>query len=304
MALSLTILGANSAIPTATRFPTSQLLDIYQSLYLIDCGEGAQIQLRRNKVKMQRIGCIFISHLHGDHYFGLIGLLNTMHLLGRQLPLRLYCPAQLQEIIELQLKVADAHLSYKLIFVPISYGKTEVIHEDKFVKVSTIPLDHRIPCNGFLFEETVKNRKISKDIIRDLGIPISKIAGIKRGDDFIGEDGHVYKNERITTAPKKSCRFAYCSDTKYNERILPLIKGVDLLYHEATFLEDMQERAKKTFHSTAKEAAQIANKAEVGKLLIGHYSARYNDFEGHLNEAKHVFNNTELALEGIKFTVE
>ena len=301
MGFSLTILGANSAIPTASRYPTAQLLDVYQSFYLIDCGEGTQMQLRRNKIKLQRIGCIFISHLHGDHYFGLVGLLNTMQLLGRQKPLKLYGPPPLKDIIQLQLDEAGTNFTYELEFIPLSYGKSELIHEDKFVKVYTIPLNHRIPCNGFLFEETKKNRKISKETIRDLEIPLSEIPAIKRGADYIDKDGVVYPNKSITDKPKRSCKYAFCSDTKYDESIIPLIRDVDILYHEATFLEDMKERAKKTFHSTAKEAATIAKKAEVFELLIGHFSARYNTIDQHLEEARTVFPNSKLAIEGKVF---
>ena len=303
MGFSLTILGANSAIPTASRYPTAQLLDVYQSFYLIDCGEGTQMQLRRNKIKLQRIGCIFISHLHGDHYFGLVGLLNTMQLLGRQKPLKLYGPPALMDIIQIQLDQADTKFGYELDFVPLKYGKSYLIHEDQFVKVYTIPLNHRIQCNGFLFEETPKNRKITKETIRRLEIPLSQIAGIKRGDDFVAEDGTVYKNREITEKPKRSCKYAFCSDTKYDESIIPLIRDVDILYHEATFLEDMKERAAKTYHSTAKQAATIAKKAEVFELLIGHFSARYNTIDAHLDEAREVFSNTKLAVEGKVFVL-
>lgn len=304
MGFSLTILGANSAIPTASRFPTSQLLDVYQSFYLIDCGEGTQMQLRRNKVKLQRIGCIFISHLHGDHYFGLIGLLNTMQMLGRQKALKLFAPPPLKEILDVQIKHSDSHFDFEIEFIGLEYGESKVIHQDQFVKVSTIPLNHRIPCNGFLFEETPKNRKITKELIRELEIPLSKIAGIKKGEDFVGKDGTVYPNKSITSEPKKSCKYAYCSDTKYDESILPVIKGADVLYHEATFLEDMKERAEKTYHSTAKQAATMAVKAEVDKLIIGHYSARYNFIDDHLEEARSVFRNTSLAVEGRVFHYE
>ena len=304
MAYTLTILGANSAIPTAYRYPTAQLLDIYQSFYLIDCGEGTQMQLRRNRIKMQRIGCIFISHMHGDHYFGLFGLLNTMHLLGRKRPLKLFGPPDLWHLVQQTLDQADAHFNYEVIWTPLSHGKSQVIHEDQFVKVSTIPLDHRIATNGFLFEETPKKRKLKKELLRELDIPVNQLSAIKDGEDYIDEDGAVFPNARLTTDPQPARSYAFCSDTRYNERIVPFIKNVDLLYHEATFVNDMKGRASATYHSTAEEAATIAKKANVKKLLLGHYSARYKHLDQHLVEAKAVFNNSHLAMEGKRIEVE
>ena len=298
MGLTVTILGANSAVPTATRFPTAQVVDINQSRYLVDCGEGTQMQLRRHRIKLQRIKAIFISHLHGDHYFGLIGLINTMHMLGRNIPLHIFGPPALLDVLNLQLDLADTRLSYEWHFHALDFGESKLIYDDEGVEVRTIPLDHGIDCNGFLFSEKPRKRKLLRDKIAALGIPLEQIPKIKSGADFVREDGTVITNEEITKAPKKSYSYAFCSDTAYSEAIVPVIKGVDLLYHEATFLEDRRERANQTKHSTAKDAANIAKKAEVGELVIGHYSARYFDYTDHLNEAKSVFENTRLGREG------
>ena len=303
MALQVTILGANSAIPTATRFPTSQVIDINQSRYLIDCGEGTQMQLRRNRIRLQRIKAIFISHLHGDHYFGLIGLINTMHMLGRQTELDIFGPPDLKQVLDLQLKLADTKLSYKWNFHPLNFGESEVIYTDTGVTVSTIPLDHRIECNGFLFQENQKKRKIKRELIPVLNIPVEQFQSIKNGADFVDSNGKTHPNNTITDDPKPSFSYAYCSDTKYNESIVEVIKGADMLYHEATFLEDMIKRAEFTHHSTAKQAATIAQMAEVGQLVIGHYSARYTDFSDHLKEAQAVFPDTQLATEGKVFSL-
>jgi ribonuclease Z len=303
MGFELKILGANSAIPTATRNTTSQLISINQSHYLIDCGEGTQIQMRKYRVKMQRIKTIFISHLHGDHFFGLIGLLNTMHLLGRQNELLIFCPPGLREIINLQLKVADSRLNFEIKFEELEFNNGQNhIYTDNIADVYTIPLDHRIPCNGFLFVEKPKNRRIKKELIDKLKIPIEQLPKIKEGADFHREDGRVFQNEEITLPPRKSYSYAFCSDTRYNDRIVPFIENVDLLYHEATFTEAFRERAQQTYHSTALDAATIAEKAKVGKLIIGHYSARYKNFDQHLEEAREVFANTELALDGHTFS--
>lgn len=301
MALKLTILGSNSAIPTASRFPTSQLVDVNQSYYLVDCGEGAQMQLRKYRIKMQRIKAIFISHMHGDHYFGLIGLLNTMHLLGRETELTVYGPDSLEPIMRSMLNEAETKLRYSLTFVSIT-GKTGEIYEDNTVSVKTFPLNHRIPCNGFRFDELPKKRRIKKSVIDLYHVPVEQMPKLKDGSDLVLENGEVIPNEKLTEPPKKSFSFAFCSDTCYDERIIPYIQHVDLLYHEATFLNDMKPRAKQTFHSTAEEAAIIAQKAETKRLLIGHFSARYTDLEGHLIESRAVFKNTDLAIEGEVFS--
>ncbi len=299
----LTILGCSSATPTSKRNPTSQLLNIHDKYFLIDCGEATQVQLRRFKLKFQRINHIFISHLHGDHYFGLMGLLSSMHLLGRKNELHLYCPAGLKEIIELQNKHSQTYLHYPIIYHLLGEGKNEIIFEDDNVSVETIPLNHRIPCNGFLFREKFRQQNISKEKIEEYNIPKSFIKSIKAGADYTLESGTVIPNKELTVSHMSPRSYAFCSDTCYDESIVPIIKNVDLLYHETTFMEDMKHRAKETFHTTTIQAGNIAKLAEVKQLLIGHFSARYNDLNPFLDEIKPVFENTLLALEGEVFEV-
>lgn len=294
----ITILGTNSSIPTSNRFPSSQFVNISDRYFLIDCGEGTQMQLRKYKIRFQKINHIFISHLHGDHYLGLMGLLQSMHLLGRKAELHLYAPKELQEIIEIQHKHSGTHLTYELIFHPLRFNTSELIMEDDKVTVETIPLNHRIACWGFLFKEKPHLNKIKKEKIEEYIIPLEKIHEIKSGGDFITNEGKTIPNKELVELPLPPRSYAYCSDTRYTETIIPIISGVDLLYHEATFLEDLIERAKQTMHSTAKEAATIALKSNVKKLLIGHFSARYDDIIPLLEEAKTIFTNTELAKEG------
>jgi ribonuclease Z len=294
----LTILGCSSATPTSTRNPTAQLLTIAERFFLIDCGEATQIQLRRYKIKFQKINHIFISHLHGDHYLGLMGLLSSMHLLGRIADLHLYCPPELKEIIETQFKYSETYLRYKLIYHPHQYIANDLIFEDNKVEVRTVLLNHRIPCCGFVFTEKPLMANISKETIATYQIPTDQILSIKKGGDYVKEDGSVIPNRELVVKHYKPRSYAYCSDTCYDERILPSIKGVDLLYHEATFMNDMLPRAKETFHSTTSQAATIAQMAEVKQLVIGHYSARYKDLRPLLTEAQEVFKNTVLAIEG------
>lgn len=297
MAFSLTVLGANSAIPIGNRFPTSQVVAFNQNSYMIDCGEGTQMQVRKNRIKIQGLKAIFISHLHGDHYFGIFGLLGTMSLLGRTAPLRVFSSPGLKEIVELQLRSSYSKFDYEIEFVELQHGSSELIYEDSRIEVFTIPLKHRIPTNGFLFKEKQGPRKMNKFYIEELKIPIAQMNAIKNGADFVNETGEIHTNSKITLAPEKSWSYAFCSDTKYYEKIVPIIKNVDVLYHEATFLESEKSRAKQTMHSTAKQAATIAKKAEVGSLILGHYSARYKDLNNHLNEAKEVFENVHLGIE-------
>lgn len=298
MAFSLTILGANSAIPIGDRFPTSQIVEFNQHKFMVDCGEGTQLQVRKNKIKLQGLKAIFISHLHGDHYFGIFGLLGTMNLLGRTIPLKIFSYPGLKEMIELQLKSSNSAYEFDLEFIELSHGTSELIYEDNVVAVRTIPLNHRIPTNGFLFKEKPGKRKINKFHIQEYNIPVSQINGIKEGADFVTHSGDVISNREITTNPPKTWSYAYCSDTKYSEKIVPIINGVDVLYHEATFLKTELKRAKNTMHSTTAQAGEIAKMAEVGELIIGHYSARYKDLNPHLEETKEVFENTHLAIEG------
>ncbi|MGQ0829522.1 MAG: ribonuclease Z [Bacteroidota bacterium] len=294
----LTILGCSSATPTSTRNPTAQLLNIAERFFLIDCGEATQIQLRKYKLKFQRINHIFISHLHGDHYLGLIGLLSSMHLLGRTVEIHIYCPAELKEIIDIQYKYSQTRLNFSIIYHPHNYINDDLIFEDEKLEVRTIVLNHRIPCCGFIFTEKPLMANISKDTIQQYKIPVEQILAVKQGADFITPTGEIIPNIKLVSHRKKSRSYAYCSDTCYDESIIEFIKGVDLLYHEATFMNDKLERAKETYHSTALQAATIAKKAEAGKLMIGHYSARYKDLQPLLDEAKSVFSNTILAIEG------
>ncbi len=301
MSIIVKILGSNSAAPAHRRHHTSQLVNVEGRYYLIDCGEGTQLQMARFRIKPQRINNIFISHLHGDHYLGLMGLLSTMHLQGRKKGLNLYAPKGLSEIITLQLKYSETVFNYDIKFHAIDTETHKIIHEDDFIKVSTIPLNHRIPCSGFLFEEKPKKRRIDKTKLPD-DFTTRNIVRLKHGEDILDNDGNLlFKNGDMTFPPKKSFKYAFCSDTKYDESIIPHIKGVDMLYHESTFTEEHMDRAANTYHSTAKEAATIASKAKVGKLLLGHFSIRYKDLNPILEEAKSVFKNSKLAIEGEEF---
>jgi ribonuclease Z len=299
----LKILGSNSAAPAFNRHPTSQLLHIGQEYYLIDCGEATQMQLNRYKIRFTRINHIFISHLHGDHYLGLVGLLSTMHLNKRSDDLFLYGPAGLVEIISLQFKYSDTRLNYKIHFKELSQQR-EVIYENGNLTVETISLSHRIQCTGFLFREKPKKRRINKEVLPD-NLSLQQIIRLKNGQDVYNQQGILlYKNQDLTLNPKRSRSYAYCSDTRYQECIVPQIQGVDILYHESTFLDREAERATETFHSTAAQAASIASQAGVHKLVLGHFSSRYKDLTPFLEEARHVFAQSYLAIEGEEFVVE
>ncbi|MCW3084364.1 MAG: Ribonuclease [Bacteroidetes bacterium] len=294
----LTILGCSSATPTSNRNPTAQLLNIAERFFLIDCGEGTQMQLRKFKFKFQRINHIFISHLHGDHYLGLLGLLSSMHLLGRKDDLHLYCPGELQEILEVQNKHSQTFFNYQIIYHPHTYENGKLIMQDNKVEVRTIVLNHRIPCCGFVFTEKQVPGNILPEMISKYNLTVEEIMHLKRGSDLTTSDGTVVPNAEIISNLKTPRTYAYCSDTLYDEGLIPYIKGADLLYHESTFLHGMLDRAKQTHHTTALQAGTIAKMAEVKKLMIGHYSARYKDLEPLLEEAKSVFENTVLAIEG------
>lgn len=300
----ITILGCSSATPTSYRNPSAQVVSVTNKLFLIDCGEGTQMQMRRFKIKFQKIDFIFISHLHGDHYYGLMGLLSSMHLLGRKHPLHLFAPAELKEIIEIQLKYSQTRLNYEVIFAPLLPKTSEVIYQDDKLIIRTIPLNHRINCTGFLISEKELPKKIVPEKIAEYNIPAGYLPLIKLGNDFKLPNGSLVSNAELTAAARKPLSYAYCSDTCYDESILNYIKDVDLLYHESTFMNDLAQRAKETFHSTASQAATIALKANVKKLMLGHYSARYLDLKPLLVEAKSVFPNTILSEEGEKYTVE
>ena len=303
MKFELTILGCNSAIPANNRFPTAQVLNVRGHLYLIDCGEGTQIRLRDNRIKRSRINQIFISHLHGDHIFGLIGVLSSYGLNGRKEPLHIYCPPHLDEIINLQLKYTGHPLPYLIEFHITDPEKNQLIFEDKVVEVFTIPLTHRIPTQGFLFREKQQPDSMIPEKIKKHDIPFQDIQSIKDGNDWINSNGETITHAELTTPASRPRSYAFCSDTSYNESIIPIIKGVDLLYHESTFLHSEIEFAERTKHSTTIQAATIADKAKVGKLILGHYSSRYVELDELEDEAKTVFPNTELGLEGKRFEV-
>jgi ribonuclease Z len=303
MGFKLTILGSNSAIPSFQRHPTSQVLNHNEKLFLIDCGEGTQMQFNKYDIKFHRINHIFISHLHGDHYFGLIGLISTFHLLGRTNPLHIYGQSPLQEVIRMQLSISKTELRFPLSFHEVSASEECIIMEDEELTVATIILNHRIPCTGFIFKEKNRLRKIIIQKTTQYNIPVQAYPDIKKGKDFYTSEGICIKNSELTDDAPVSKSYAYCSDTIYDEAILKHITGVDLLYHEATFMEDLIQRAKETFHTTTTEAASIAMKANVGKLIIGHFSSRYKVLEPLLEESRRIFKNTDLALEGTTFEI-
>ncbi len=304
MGFSITILGCSSAIPTVDRNPSGQVINFKDRLYLIDCAEGTQLQLRRYMSRIQRLQAIFISHLHGDHFFGLVGLISTLNLLGRKKELHVYGPEGLEEIVMLQLTYSQTQLVYPLFFHATTPGISEVICDEDDFEVVTIPLDHRIPTHGFVFREKRVLPKIRKEVVFSETIPYTEYQRIKEGDDYIMEDGTILPHESLTipAAPPRS--YAYCSDTRYTETIIPFIKDVDLLYHETTFLKDLTEQADLKFHSTAEQAATIAKLADVKKLLIGHYSARYDEPEKLLDEALQVFKETYLSYDGLTINIE
>jgi len=291
---TLTILGCGSALPTRDNFPTSQILEMRDKQFMIDCGEGTQIRMRQMNVKTNRLGHIFISHLHGDHVFGLIGLISTFGMLNRTADLHIHAAAELETILRPQLDFFCDETPFKIIFHAFNPRVYELIYDDRTVQVFTIPLKHRVPSCGFLFEEKPRERHIIREMIDFYEIPTWRIPKIKQGEDFETKDGELIANDKLTTMPEKPKRFAYCSDTAYYEKIIPIIEGVDCLYHEATFMNDELVRAKNTQHSTAQQAATIALKAKVKQLIIGHYSARYVNKNGLLSEAKAIFEKTVL----------
>ncbi len=303
MSFKITILGSGSAVPLEKRSPTSQYIICQNRHFLMDCGEGTQIQMRKNGVKFQKINHIFISHLHGDHFFGLVGLLSTMHLLGRDKNLHVYSPKGLKEVVELQYKLGGGKLSFGITWFEMEANFKGIVFEDKKVLVRTFPLKHRIPTQGYVFEEKTKERSLIKEKFDDATLRIEDIPKIKQGLDVIDQSGKLHKVEDLSDF-NPSFSYAFCSDTAYFEDIIPEIENVDLLYHEATFTEDMRERAKKTFHSTAIDAANIAKKANVKRLLLGHVSARYTDTIQHEKEAKTIFKNSIGVEDGMEFLVE
>ena len=299
MSFKLTILGSSSAVPTVDRNPTAQLLNVNERFFLIDCGEGTQVQLRKFKLSFQRINHIFISHLHGDHYFGLIGLISSMHLLGRNKDLHVYAHKELKEIVDLQLEASNTELNYPLFFHSLSDDVESVIFEDDNIIVSNIILDHSIKCSGFLFEEKKSKRKIKKIEVEKYNVPFEKFNSLKNGADWINNIGEIIENSVLTSANSHPNKYAFCSDTRYNELLIDKVKEVDLLYHETTFMKGLEQRAEQTGHSTTSQAALIAKKANVRKLLIGHYSQRYKNLEDLLDETKEIFSSSSLSFPGL-----
>lgn len=295
---AITILGCNAALPTIERNSTAQVVNINSRHFLIDCGEGTQLQMRRFKVPFEKINNIFISHLHGDHYYGIMGLLQTFSLKGRKNPLNLYAPAGLNEIITFLLQYSQP-LGFELNFIPLVFKEITTIYEDKNITIETIPLKHRVPVCGFLFKEKDKLRKIKKEAIHQYNIHVKYIADIKAGTDFITENGEKIDNSLITTDPTPKRSYAFCTDTILREQIIPQISNVDVLYHEATFKHDMLAHAKATFHTTSIQAATLALKAGVKKLILGHFSSRYRDSTELENEAKTIFENSFAAYDGM-----
>lgn len=283
---TVTILGSGAALPTAQRNPSAQYVLCNNRDILIDCGEGTQNQLRKNNIKIQRLGIILISHLHGDHFFGLVGLLSTMHLLGRKQAVLIAGPSELLSIIESQLFIGGNQLGFNIEFIPLNGKESKEIYSDKCIRITTFPLKHRIPTNGFKIEEQPHERSLNGVLFKEHGLSIRYIPALKRGEDIELEDGTVVYADDYTFPAKPALSYAYCSDTAYSEKIVPFIYGVSALYHEATFLENMKERAKATYHSTAEQAAKIAALAHVGKLYLGHFSARYDSTEQFITEAK------------------
>ncbi len=299
MNFSVTILGSGAAIPMSHRLTSAQLINIHEKYMLFDCSEGTQVQIRRRRLRLQKINHIFITHLHGDHYYGLMGLITTLHLLGRETALNVYGHKLLKNIIELHLEASNTILRYELIFHEIDPEKVSVILDEKSFTVSTVPMNHNFPCCGFLVKEKQALPNICQDFLVGKELSNADFRKIKEGEDYVDESGNVYLNEDITKPPKAPRAYAYCTDTAYYEAIIPQINGIDLLYHEATFMEDKAEDAANKFHSTAKQAASIARQAEVKKLMLGHYSARYKDLTGLLEEAKEVFPDSLLADDGM-----
>ena len=297
------ILGCGSALPTTRHFSSSQVVNIREKLFMIDCGEGAQLQLRRSKLKFTRLNHIFISHLHGDHCFGLMGLISTFGLLGRTATLHIYAHEELERLLQPQLDFFCKGMTYEVKFHHIDPTKAEMIYEDRSVSVITIPLRHRIPSCGFLFQEKKTPNHIIRDMIDFYQIPVFELNRIKNGADYVCPDGTIVPNGRLTTPSANPRSYAYCSDTVYQRNILSQIKGVDLLFHEATFMHEDAARAKETFHTTTLQAAEIARDAEVKQLVIGHFSARYENEELLLEETQSLFPNTLLAKENLRITL-
>lgn len=299
----INILGCGSALPTTRHLPSSQVINFRDNLFMIDCGEGTQLQLRRQKLKFTRLSHLFLSHMHGDHVFGIPGMLSTLGLLGRTGDFFIHAHEDAEKVFRPILDYFCKDLPFQVIFVPFKTGVSELIYEDRSLRVYTLPLKHRVPSSGFLFQEKPRLNHLRADMVSFWKIPIKDLHGIKEGNDWTAPDGQVVKNSMLTKHAKPSRSYAYCSDTAYTEKNIERLHGVDLLFHEATFAEDALPRAKQTMHSTAKQAAQVAKLAQVKQLMIGHFSARYEHDELLQEEAKTVFENTILAKEGLRVSL-
>jgi ribonuclease Z len=301
--MKLTVLGSSSALPTSERFPSAHVLNAHERLFLIDCGEGTQMQLRKNKIRLGKINHIFISHLHGDHVFGLYGLLSTFSLMGRTLPVHLYAPENYRNILLSHLSDFDIHLSFDIDFNPLNGKDPANILNDKYLTVTAFPLEHRVPAFGFIFREKPHDRNIIKEYIGKYEIPQVRIPAIKKGEDFVTKEGVTIKNEEITVPGPEPLSYAYCSDTRYFKRLPSFVRSVNLLYHEATFDKSLEDLASVTGHSTTADAARTASEAGVGALLIGHFSARYKNIIPLVEEARALFPSTFPAIDGCSYEV-
>jgi ribonuclease Z len=303
MSFELTILGCGSATPTLSRNPTAQHIRIGSSEFLIDCGEGAQLQMLKLRLKINKLKAIFISHLHGDHFFGLPGLLSTMHLMGRRNKLTLFGPPALAGILEQIFAASETELKYPLEFIPTNPDQKELLVDTSTFTIHSFPLNHRIPCTGFLFKEKQRLRNIRRDVIAQLQVPIGQMKAIKAGADYVKENGQIIPNSDLTFPPSPSVSYAFCSDTAPDIRLASFIQGVDWLYHEATFLNELENRAIDTFHSTTIQAANTANQVEAKHLIIGHYSSRYGQIEDLRLEVEALFPNVYTAEDGKIFPI-
>jgi|TARA_B110000483_G_scaffold73984_2_gene92038 ribonuclease Z len=303
MKFELTILGCGGAIPTLDKNPTSQYLNIQDRHFLIDCGEGSQIQLRKYKCKFSKIDHIFISHLHGDHFLGLFGYLSTLSLLGRTSIMNIYAPKDLIVLIDAHNEISGKKYNFELNFKSLDFKKPVKIFEDNILEIFSFPVSHSVPCCGFLFKEKLSQRNIIKEKIKDLSLGIGDIKKLKNRENCI-VNGETIQYEDVTVLGNKSRSYAYCADTKYDEKIIPFVKDVDVIYHESTFLEELKSKASKTKHSTAIQAAKIAFSANAKMLIIGHFSARYDSVEKFTKEASTIFDNTIAAYDGFKYQIK
>ncbi len=303
MTFKVIIFGCGAATPTLQHHPSAQVVNLHDKLFLVDCGEGTQLQFRKYGFGFQKISAIFISHLHGDHYLGLVGLMSSMHLLGRKQKLKIFGPPALEQLIRINLELSSTYLDYEVEFTPTSDTEKILVHEDQTLRVFSVPLKHRVFCTGFLFEEKQRPLKVKRDFIEEYQLMPSQILLLKKGEDVVLEDGRIVTCDEVCVTPPPPRKYAYCSDTTYLPELAQMIEGVDLLYHESTFLESEALRATQTFHSTAKQAATIAVMAKVKHLLLGHFSSRYRDDQLFLEEASPIFEKVSLANEGLEIDI-